>query len=191
MKDITRIEYSIIPALLETYLKALYKNTKDEVLIIPIEIVNKEFFSYFDDLPDKKRHSLYRRSDRICNKIIAYTKANDFDCRKAIMTILGWLYSLAKAGAISLKSDTKYWNLLTELGEQIQSGLEIIPDLEQDQAATERNSGSPRRHPLAFRPVDGRVGRHRFRRQSDGSRSPCDDPNRQNGRGYAGPLHSA
>lgn len=136
MKDIARVEYSLIPALLETYLKALYKSTSDKALMPAIQIVNKEFFSYFDDMPDRKRHSLYRRSDRICNKIIGYTKANDFDCRKAIMTVVGWLYSLAEAGAISLEPDTEYWNLLAELGEQIQAGLNEAPDLEQDQAAT-------------------------------------------------------
>lgn len=136
MKDITRIEYSLIPALLETYLKALYKATNDKSLMPAIQIVNKEFFSWFDGVLDKNKRSLYRRSDRICNKIINYTKDNEFDCRKAIMTIVGWLYSLGEAGAISLEPGTEYWKLLEELGEQISCGVEELEDVEQDQAAT-------------------------------------------------------
>ncbi len=136
MKDITRIEYSLIPALLETYLKALYKSTSDKALIPAIQIVNKEFFSYFDDMPDRKRHSLYRRSDRICNKIIEYTKGRDFDCRKAILTVTGWLVSLAQAGVLGLKQDTEYWKFLEKLGKKLQKDLKTDKELQDDQAAT-------------------------------------------------------
>lgn len=135
MKD--RIEKSIIPAMLETYVKALYRDTGEKSLLAMLQVLNHEFRRHFDCIKDNRlRTKLFAASDELANKILAYTRDNDFSCRKGILTMTGWLTALAQAGAISLTEGTPYWNLLQNIGDQIHSGMETEPELEKEQEST-------------------------------------------------------
>lgn len=115
MNDRQKIEYSIIPALLESYLMPLNKQCGS--LSGAIDILGREFRRYLGT-----NARLYRRMDRIANKIIRYTVSQKFDSRKAILAVTEWLKALAEAEYIILEENSDYWNLLDELGEIIQKG---------------------------------------------------------------------
>lgn len=131
LTDKQRIEYSLIPALLESYIIPLNKieNKFDEVL----KILEKEYRKYING-----NYKLFRRMDRIANKIIRYTVSQKFDSRKAIIAVAGWLGALGEADAILLEPG-EYWNLIEEIGEIIHSGYDVIDDFEKIQISAAKH----------------------------------------------------
>ncbi len=122
LNDRQRVEYSLIPALLESYIHPLNKISGEFNSVM--QTLNLEYRKYLKHDP-----KIYRRMDRIANKIIKYTRQQKFDSRKAVLTIVAWLVALCEADALILEEGA-YWDLLQELGEIIQIGYNSIPDFE-------------------------------------------------------------
>ncbi len=127
LNDRQRVEYSLIPALLESYIHPLNKISGEFESVM--QTLGLEYRKYLKDDP-----KLYRRMDRIANKIIKYTVSQKFDSRKAVLCVIAWLVALCDAGALILEKG-KYWDLLEELGETIQIGYDTIPDFEKIDAS--------------------------------------------------------
>lgn len=128
LTDRERIEYSLIPALLESYIKPLNKISGQ--FNSALQILESEYKKSL-----KHDYKLYRRMDRIANKIIRYTVSQKFDSRKAILCVIAWLVALCDAEALILEKDSKYWDLLQEIGEIIQVGYDSVPDFEKIDAS--------------------------------------------------------
>lgn len=116
MNDRQRVEYALIPALLESYIKPLIGDNEIDSCVALLKEVQKAY------IPNIK---LARRVDRIANKIIAYTISEKFDSRKAVVTIAQWLPVLG----LDIHFD-EYWNLLDEIGKTIRYGLDNSDDKE-------------------------------------------------------------
>ena len=125
--DRQRIEYALIPALLESYIKPLNKISGQFNSVL--QILSVEYRRHLNQNP-----KLYRRMDRVANKIIRYTISQKFDSRKAVLCVISWLVALCEAGALVLEKG-EYWNLLQELGEIIQTGYNSIPNFEKIDAS--------------------------------------------------------
>ena len=127
MRDIHCVEYSLIPALLESYMHPLNKISGE--FQPAMDTLSLEYRKYLKQDP-----KLYRRMDRIANKIIRYTTKEKFDARKSILMVLAWLVALCDAEALILQKG-KYWDLLQELGETIKIGYDTNPDFEKIDAS--------------------------------------------------------
>jgi len=126
LNDRCRIEYALIPALLESYIFPLHK--KDGKHQKALSVLQNEYKKYANTA------GLLRRMDRVANKIIRYTVSNKFDSRKAILAITSWLASLIEAGALEIH-EGDYAELLEELGEIISVGYKELENFDKIDAS--------------------------------------------------------
>ncbi len=130
--DRNRIEDAIIPALLESialaHIKADPKCT--DAYEAMLEIVREAVGECFNGLDTKRRLQLYRRLDRLANKIIMYFKKESFDTRKMFLTISAWIAALIEAGGVVFPEGSKMWGLLEDMGDIIQRGYKEIEDFD-------------------------------------------------------------
>lgn len=138
LTDRQRIEYALIPALLESYILPLHKKEGKHQEIL--DILQNEYRSYANTA------SLLRRMNRMANKIIRYTVANKFDSRKAILAITSWLAALIEAGALEI-NEGDYADLLEEIGDIISVGYQELEDFDKIDASAINHV--PKIHELA------------------------------------------
>jgi len=138
--DRQRIEHALIPALFESYFLPLYKLEKPKHQKT-MDILSNEYRKYLNS--DAR---LFRRMDRIANKIIRYTVTNKFDSRKAFLTVSSWLGALLEAEALIIDG-SDYVSWLEELGEIIRSGYKVIDGFEKIDASAIKHV--PKLHAIA------------------------------------------
>lgn len=137
-KDIHRIEDALIPALLECTAHAHIRKDPEckphyETML---DILQLTIGKCFDGLCREKRIPLYRRLDRIANKINHYFVNNDFNTRKSFLCLSEWVRALLDAGAIIIDQKSKYWVVLEDMGEIIMvNGYGEIPDFDKIDAS--------------------------------------------------------
>lgn len=132
LNDRQRIEHSLVPALLQATFVMHAKGEEqepDEYRLMAWR-AQDVFLSYFADLPAKRRHQLYKRADRIANKVIGYAQQNKFTTRKAILAITEWVRALLPTGVVLVEEDSDYWRILEETGAIVAAGYEKVPDFD-------------------------------------------------------------
>lgn len=120
-KDIHRIEDCLIPVLLENIVLSHIRKEPECAIKYDkmLEILHVTIGNCFNGLCQQKRLQLYRRLDRIVIKISKYFVANDFNTRKAFLSLSEWARALLESGAIIVDPKSKYWMLLEDMGEFI------------------------------------------------------------------------
>lgn len=149
-KDIHRVQDAIIPALLESVSLCHIKASPGDADAYKtmLDIVRKALGDCFSDLTEKQRVRLYRRLDRVVNKILLYIKREDFDTRKMFLTVTEWARALMEAGAIIVQKDSLMWELLCDIGTVIQKGYKDIANFEKIDASALKHV--PKIHEIAL-----------------------------------------
>lgn len=131
-KDKQRIENALIPALLEgiaiSHIKAdgEVKHEYKEMLVI----TKDAFAECFKDLPQEKRLRLYRRINKIYNKIIIYIRKEKFDTRKMFLAVTEWVKLLLDYELLVIADNTPFAELLKDLEHIISKGHETVEDFD-------------------------------------------------------------
>ncbi len=136
--DKQRVEDCIIPALFQGI---AYSHIRSDASAKPsysmmFEILNETINGFFAGITREKRIQLSRRLDRIVNKISRYLVKEKFDSRKSFLATSEWARALLESGALYIDKESRYWELLEDMGEVIQvKGYGEIPDFEKIDAS--------------------------------------------------------
>lgn len=137
LTDRQRIENALIPALLEgvaiCHIKA--DGEVKEQYKQMLDITKEAFADCFKDLPIEKRMQLYRRIDRIYNKIILYIRKEKFDTRKMFLMITEWVKLLLDYELLIIPDSTPFAELLKDLDDIVSRGHEAVDNFDKINAS--------------------------------------------------------
>ncbi len=135
--DRKRIQDALIPSLLEgiaiCHIKA--DGEVKEQYKQMLEITQRAFADCFEGLPKEKKLQLYRRIDRVYNKIILYIRKERFDTRKMFLTVTEWIKLLLDYELLIIEDNTPFAELLKDLDYIISKGHETVEDFDKINAS--------------------------------------------------------